>query len=145
MTTAKAREIAVATSEQAKAATQIVQAATQMRKGAKEVSQANGEQARAAREIIKAAQNDGLCRHPIAQSHDRTKKLPERGRLCRAINYLMRKGAASTVRSLGEQSTAIEQVARETDRLITQFGGLSKSMNEQARSSPGKSPPPPAT
>jgi methyl-accepting chemotaxis protein len=47
----------------------------------------------------------------------------------------MRKGSASTVRSLAEQSTAIEQIARETDQLITQFGGLAKAMGEQATAS----------
>jgi methyl-accepting chemotaxis protein len=47
----------------------------------------------------------------------------------------MRKGSASTVRSLAEQSTASEQIAKETDRLITQFGALTKAMNEQATAS----------
>ncbi len=45
----------------------------------------------------------------------------------------MRKGATSTAKSLAEQSTAIEQVARETDRLVTQFAGLAKTMTEQTK------------
>jgi methyl-accepting chemotaxis protein len=36
---------------------------------------------------------------------------------------------------LTEQSTAIEQIAKETDRLIMQFGGLNKAMSEQATAS----------
>src|SRR6185369_1750852 len=43
--------------------------------------------------------------------------------------------AASTVRSLTEQTTAIEQISKETDRLVARFGNLAKSMAEQARSS----------
>ena len=35
----------------------------------------------------------------------------------------MRKGAASTVRAIAEQSTAIEQVAKETGNLTAQFAG----------------------
>ena len=49
----------------------------------------------------------------------------------------MRKGAASTVRSLAEQSTAIEQVAKETDRLITQFGRLDQSDDRAGQELPG--------
>jgi len=48
---------------------------------------------------------------------------------------MMRKGSASTVRALAEQSSAIEQVARETDKLIARFTGLAKAMPEQAKNS----------
>jgi methyl-accepting chemotaxis protein len=47
----------------------------------------------------------------------------------------MRKGATTTARSLAEQSTAIEQVAKETDRLTGQLGSLAKAMGEQAKNS----------